>query len=144
MSSIFRECPITTNKRLESLDLVSFTPVTKIKDISTVKYVPSANLNIRAILDFSAPIKASLYIPPSITTRSRDIQQRETDHLTKLFFIAFLIAIPTFIVGVVGMSLVPKSNAFRRWCEQPIWGGAMRSVVALWILATFVQTYVNR
>lgn len=72
------------------------------------------------------------------------MQQRETSHLTGLFLGALVLAIPTFVVGVVGMDLVPKGSGFRTWCEEPIWGGAMRSVIALWILATLTQAFVNR
>lgn len=132
------------NKRLESLSIISFSRVTKLKDIITITYIPSSNLTIRDILQFPEPVKASLYTPPSLTSRSREIQLREANHLTKLCIISFIIAIPTFVIGVVGMSLLPKSNSFRKWCEQPIWGGAMRSVLASWILATLVQSYVNR
>lgn len=139
-----RKCPAVINNRLESLEIISFTRVTKIKDICTITYVPSQELTIRDLLRFPDPIKASLYTPPNLTFRSREMQLRETNHLTKLLVASFIIAIPTFIIGVVGMSLLPKTNRFRKWCEEPIWGGAMRSVIALWILATLVQSYVNR
>ncbi|KAF9513562.1 hypothetical protein BS47DRAFT_1457376 [Hydnum rufescens UP504] len=132
------------NARLESLGVISFTPVTITNPRSTIKYTPSESLSIRTILDFPPPLKATLYSPPSIITRSRDVQERETWRVTKLFFISFLIAIPTLVIGVVGMSVLPKHNAFRQWSETPIWGGAMRSVIALWILATLVQSVVGR
>lgn len=139
-----RKCPVAINNRLESLDIISFTRVTKLKDVSAITYVPSPKLSIRDLLQFPEPVKASLFTPPSLTSRSREMQLRETKHLTKLFIASFLISIPTFIIGVIGMSLLPKTHRFRKWCEQPIWGGAMRSVIALWILATLVQSYVNR
>jgi len=144
LCTINRLGPAAVNDHLESLDLVSFTRVEKPKDICIVSYVPSPEVTIRDLLQFPDPVKASLYTPPSLTSRSREMQMRETNHITKIFIVSFIIAIPTFIIGVVGMSLLPKTNDFRKWCEQPIWGGAMRSVIALWILATIVQTYVNR
>ena len=138
------DLPAKVNARLESLGLISFTPVTNTKHHSSIKYIPSQALTIRTILDFPPPIKASLYTPPSLITRSRDVQERETSHLMKLFLVSFLIAIPTLVIGVVGMSLLSRKNSFRRWCQTPIWGGAMRSVIALWILASLIQFGVGR
>ncbi|KAF8323395.1 heavy metal translocatin, partial [Clavulina sp. PMI_390] len=134
----------TVNTRLESLGLISFTPVTKVKDLTTVAYIPSPELNIRTILAFPPPLKVSLFTPPNASSRSREIKLRETKHLELLWAASFLLAIPTFIIGVVGMDLVHPGNPFRTWCEQPIWGGAMRSVIALWVLATVMQVLVNR
>ena len=35
--------------------------------------------------------------------------------------IATLFAIPTFIFGIVAMSLLPKHHPFRVWVEDPLW-----------------------
>jgi P-type Cu+ transporter len=58
---------------------------------------------------------------------------------------AAIFTIPTFIIGVVGMMLLPQGNHFRQWCEGiGWWGGASRAVILLWIIATIVQFGIAR
>ena len=52
---------------------------------------------------------------------------------------SFAFVIPTFVIGVLAMDFLPGHNRFRMWWEAPLWGGATRTAVVLWIMATFVQ-----
>ena len=51
-------------------------------------------------------------------------------------------AIPTFILGIVGMSLLPKTNSFRVYLDEPLWVGSVSRVTwAMFIISTFVYFY---
>jgi Cu+-exporting ATPase len=67
------------------------------------------------------------------------LQAREARKVARLFAIATLFAIPTFVVGIIGMVALSKTHPFRRHIEQPVWGGAALGVIVLWVLATPVQ-----
>ncbi|KAF9529911.1 E1-E2 ATPase-domain-containing protein [Crepidotus variabilis] len=131
-------------RQLSQLGLISFTPVTIGIPISTIVYRPSSTLNIRHILNFDKPIQAFVHHRPSAHALSQENQRKEAKHLSILLLLAFLIAIPTFIIGVLGMTVLPSMNAFRMWCEAYIWGGCQRAVLALLVLATIAQLTVNQ
>ncbi len=112
--------------------------------VAKVEYQPSKELTIRHILSFSKPIIASIRQRPSIHVLSQEAQRREAKTLSYLLLLSFVIAIPTFVIGVLGMTLLPKSNPLRIWCEEIIWGGCERAVVALFVLGTIAQLAVNQ
>ncbi|KAF9247029.1 heavy metal translocatin [Melanogaster broomeanus] len=86
--------------------------------------------------------KASLYQPPSLEQRTRSIQLREQSTLLKRLLFTFIVAIPTLIIGVVYMSLVPSGNATRIYLMEPMWNGnASRIQWSLFFLATPVMFY---
>ena len=59
--------------------------------------------------------------------------------LIRLVF-CFIIAIPTFLIGVVWMSLVPQDDPIRMYWDEAMWAGkATRLEWALFFLATPVQ-----
>ncbi|PVG02053.1 heavy metal translocatin [Serendipita vermifera] len=134
------------NEYLSSLKLQSFTPLSSSSWLSTLRYTPTETLTIRAILSKSPhPFTASLYTPPSLYSRSREIQRKEARKTLRLFLASTVFAIPTFIIGIVGMLLLPETNPFRQWCQGVgWWGGASRAVILLWILATLVQFGIAR
>lgn len=129
---------------MELLGLKSFTPVTTDTFITTITYAPTPALTIRDILNFEPPIHASIYTPPSMMDRTREMLKNETRKLEKLFLSSAILAGPTFVFGMLVMNILPDGNRWKVWCEAPVWGGATRSVIALWALATLVQGYVNR
>jgi len=112
--------------------------------ISTITYRPSKELTIRHILNFPVPVVALTRKRPSIHVLARESQRQEAKSLSSLLFLSFLIAIPAFVIGVLGMSLLPKSNSLRMWCEEFVWGGCQRAVFALFILSTLSQLAVNQ
>ncbi|OAP63425.1 hypothetical protein AYL99_02652 [Fonsecaea erecta] len=125
----------------------TITQLPTLKDpILTVTYRPSPQLNIRsfiAVVDAShEALKASVYHPPTLEERSRRLQRKEMKHILGRLLFTGIVAIPTFIIGVVYMSLVPGSNATRRWWEQPILAGqAMRMEWALFFMTTPVMVF---
>ncbi|KIJ11800.1 hypothetical protein PAXINDRAFT_15377 [Paxillus involutus ATCC 200175] len=86
--------------------------------------------------------KASLHRPPTLEQRTRSIQLRERRALVKRLLFMFVFAIPTFIIGVVYMSLVPSGNRTRDYFMESMWNGnASRIQWSLFFLATPVMFY---
>lgn len=131
---------------LGGLGLLDFTPIAETTYVTTLRYAPGYSLNIRSILSgVPRPFGAGFYQRPSVYSRSREIQRKEAKNTLRLFLASAIFAIPTFIIGVVGMLLLPKTNSFRIWCEGiGWWGGVTRAVLLLWVLATCVQFGIAR
>ncbi|KAJ4525300.1 hypothetical protein HRR83_000979 [Exophiala dermatitidis] len=115
--------------------------------IITIVYRPAPpDFTVRSFISVinaaDEAFRASVYHPPTLEERSRRLQRKEQNHiLCRLIFTA-IVAIPTFIIGIVYMSLVPKSNSTRQWFEEPILAGnAMRMEWALFFLTTPVMFY---
>ncbi|KAJ5132519.1 hypothetical protein N7448_006677 [Penicillium atrosanguineum] len=143
-----RHCP---EKVLASLDTLSDVTVEETlcekNPIVKVAYTPNPPfLTVRSILatvnGANGAFTASIYHPPSIEDRSRAMQLHERRRLlTRLLFV-FAAAIPTFIIGIVFMSLVSSSNPVRMYLDQTIWSGSVtRTEWALFIMATPVMVY---
>ncbi|CCL99412.1 uncharacterized protein FIBRA_01430 [Fibroporia radiculosa] len=100
---------------------------------------------IRAISlspESATPFTVSIYHPPSLEDRARYMQDREKRHLLQRFFFALIVTIPTFIISIVYMDLLPSSNTGRQWFERPMWSGnASRATWSLFFLATPVMFY---
>lgn len=68
------------------------------------------------------------------------MQLRERRRLLLRLLLSFIVAIPTFLISVVWMSLVPSTNRVRIFFQQNIWTGAdTRAEWALFFLATPVM-----
>ncbi|MCJ1402556.1 hypothetical protein MMC11_005776 [Xylographa trunciseda] len=86
--------------------------------------------------------RTTIYHPPSMEDRSRAMQIHERNRMLKRLLLSFVVAIPTLLIGVIWMSLVPSSNYVRQFFEQPSWSGnATRAEWALFILATPVMFF---
>ena len=112
----------------------------------TVRYEPTSAVNIRrvkyAIESADPVIVASVYHPPSMEERSHAVHQRESAHILRHLLFTLVVAIPSFIIGIVFMSLVSQDNPTRLWLEEPIWAGnAMRMDWAMFIMTTPVMFY---
>jgi Cu+-exporting ATPase len=80
--------------------------------------------------------------PPSLEERAQRMQVREQRRLLIRIALAFIVAIPTFILGVVFMSLVKKGSTVRMYMEESMWAGrASRLEWALFILSTPVMFF---
>lgn len=84
----------------------------------------------------------SVYKPPTLEERTRRMHAREQRALLKRLLFSVIAAIPTFIIGIVYMSLIPKHDATRMWFMVPLWAGNVsRMEWALFILATPIMFY---
>ena len=110
--------------------------------ILRISYLPRPpDLTIRTIIasidSVNDAFKTSIYSPPTIEERSQAIQRHERDRLLVRLIFSAIVAIPTLLIGVIWMSLVPPSNTIRKYFAQQAWSGVVkRTDWALFILAT--------
>jgi len=115
--------------------------------IVKVTYTPNPpSLTVRSILatvnETHDAFAASIYHPPSIEDRSRVMQLHERRRLLSRLLFVLSAAIPTFLVGIVFMSLVSSDNPIRMYLDQTIWSGSVtRTEWALFIMSTPVMFY---
>ena len=138
-------------RALEKLGEVTVTkPLTSHTDpIVTVEYTPSPpEFTIRTItraIETSGDdgqFTAVIHRPPSLEDRARHMQRREQRHILWRLLFSIVAAIPTFIIGIVYMTLVQSDDSTRMWFMQPMWtGNVSRAEWALFFLATPVMFY---
>jgi len=140
------ECPSEVIQRLQNVPgIIDFTPITLKDPVVVVRYKPSPpDITLRTIFDGIRTDRFNPSLEKRITLeeRSRLLQIREQRHILWRIIAAVILAIPTFIIGIVYMTLVPRSNPGAIYWKTPIWGNASRDVVALFFLATPVQFFI--
>lgn len=99
--------------------------------ILKVSYTPNApSFTIRHILasiSMADPnLKASLHHPPTLEERSQKINAREQRRLLLRTALSVAVAVPTFLITIVFMSLVQSENSVRQFFMQPMWSGEVR------------------
>ena len=115
--------------------------------VMTVSYIPNPpQLTARHILSVIGAshdsFSASIFQPPTQEERSQSMRRREQRHILLRLLFTLIIAIPTFVIGIVFMSLVPSNNPSRQWLEQPVWAGNVtREEWALLIMTTPVMFF---
>ncbi|KAF3761463.1 heavy metal translocatin [Cryphonectria parasitica EP155] len=122
------------------------TEPTQAKPIMKIAYVPEApNFTIRHILaavEAGDPaLQVSIYHPPSLEERSKMAQHQHQRRLLYRAIFTFIVAIPTFILGVVYMSLIPDPNTSKDFLTRPWVSGISRAQIAMFILATPVYFF---
>jgi len=100
-----------------------------------VEYIPKApELTIRTIIssisEADPALEVGVYHPPTIEERSRRIHAREQKLILARVVLTLVLAIPTFVIGIVYMNLVPDSNHTRMYLMEKSQGVA----IAEWIL----------
>lgn len=116
------------------------------RPIMKLIYTPEApSFTIRHILaavEASDPaLRASIYQPPSLEERSKMAQHKHQLQLLYRAVLTFVVAIPTFVIGIVYMSLVPDPNSSKDYLMMPWVSGISRAQIALFILATPVYFF---
>lgn len=112
-------------------------------------YIPdSPNVTIRGILEkikgISGNFKLNIVKPLSVEERSALIAQKEQKKLLYRLILSVIVAIPTFIIGVVAMGLVPSKDHMRMYLEESMWKGAVsRNTWALFFLATPIYFFAD-
>ncbi|KAI5464736.1 E1-E2 ATPase-domain-containing protein [Mariannaea sp. PMI_226] len=142
-------CPERISTTLKSLGLSRLDIVQEPSPrnpILKVHYTPQApNFTIRHILKAieaaDTSLHASIHHPPSLEERSRAIRAKHQRSLLQREILTIIIAIPTFILGIVYMSLVPRTNPERMYLMKPWTSGLSRLDIALFILATPVYFF---
>ncbi|KAI1480987.1 heavy metal translocatin [Daldinia eschscholtzii] len=129
---------------LQNLEVIS-SPSRK-RPILKIAYTPVVpSFTIRRILlaiEASDPaFKASIYHPPTLEERSKRIHAHHQKQLFIRALFTTIVVIPTFIIGVVYMSLVPNSDAAKMYLMEPWRSGISRAQLALCIMATPVYFF---
>jgi Cu+-exporting ATPase len=112
------------------------------RPILSIKYRPDPpNFTLRdmfqTIICVNPNFKPSVYHPPTIEERAREMHTQERRRILFRLVLSVIIAVPTFVLGIVFMSLVKDTNPIRRYVMEPMWAGnATRLNWALFILAT--------
>lgn len=116
-------------------------PLTLKNAILKVSYTPNApTFTIRNIIERISAVEPSIipsiYHPPTLEERSRQLHRREQLRILIRVIVTLIIAIPTLIIGIVYMSLVDEHNAGRMFLMHPLRAGISRAQWALFIMAT--------
>lgn len=127
-------------------DIEIVTEPTQTRPILKIAYVPDApSFTVRHILaaiEASDPaLQASIYHPLSLEERSKMAQHNHQRQLLYRALFAFAVAIPTFIIGIVYMSLIPDPNTSKDYLMMPWVSGISRAQIAMFILATPVYFF---
>lgn len=111
-----------------------------------LRYTPNApRFTIRHILrgiEATDPsLHAKIHHPPTLEERSRAIRAKHTRELLYRQILTAVIAIPTFVFGIVYMNLVPESNSTNHYLMMPWVSGLSRLEIILFALATPVYFF---
>ena len=90
----------------------------------------------------SSPFVVTIHKTLSLEDRAQLLQAKEKRSLLYRLGFSAIVAIPTFIIGVVSMSLVSSQNSTKKFFMEPMWSGnASRLQWSLFFLATPVMFY---
>jgi Cu+-exporting ATPase len=112
------------------------------KPILHIKYVPDPpSFTIRRIVatieSLNPAFHPSAFHPPTLEERARQMHAQERARILFRLILCIIVAIPTFILGIVFMSLVSSKNPIRKYLMGNMWAGNVtRLNWALFILAT--------
>lgn len=94
----------------------------------------------------SSGFHVTIVHPLTLEERSKLIAQHERQSLVSRTLFVFVISIPSFVVGMIGMSLAMSPNlsphSFWAWLQRPLWLGSVSiATCILFILSTPVYFY---
>ncbi|KFY11237.1 hypothetical protein V491_07305, partial [Pseudogymnoascus sp. VKM F-3775] len=136
-------CPEKVLRSLEVFgDAIHIDKPLRIKDpILRLSYLPQLpNFTIRDIIatisGLDPKFEVSIYHPPTLEERSLALHAQQQRRLLIRVALTIAIAIPTFVIGIVFMSLVPSSNQSKHWLMTPWRAQVSRSQWILFLLST--------
>ncbi|KAK3669267.1 hypothetical protein LTR78_010841 [Recurvomyces mirabilis] len=117
-----KHCPGRVTEALERLSqrVAIKLPLTTRKPILRMSYTPHApKFTVRDILSAisaaDTALTPAIHHAPSMMERARQMQARVRQRVLRRVVLAAIVAIPTFIIGIVFTSLVPSTNPGRRY-----------------------------
>ncbi len=143
-------CPEKIARCLEKISQIKHAESLTLQDpILRVTYEPSPpDFTIRdvisatAIMSDTTQLRVTVHSPPPPEDRAQLVQAQERRNILYRLGFSVIIAIPTFIIGVVFMSLASPRNPTRKFLVEPMWtGNASRIQWSLFFLATPVMFY---
>ena len=151
VNGIFCEhCPLRILEALNSKfsERVRIEKIPSLKDPTlSIVYEPCLpTFTIRDIVSTINSVNESfetlVYHPPSVEDRSKAMQVYERKRIFRRLVLSFVIAMPTLLIGVIWMDLVPSSNHIRSFFQKSVWAGNVtRAEWSLFILATPVMFF---
>jgi P-type Cu+ transporter len=142
-------CPEKVMQSLDKMSHILHTELLTLQNpIFRLTYEPSPpTFTIRDVISAitssnSPPFRVTIHKPLTLEDRARIARVKEKRNILYRLGFAVIVAIPTFIIGVVFMSLVPFKNPIRNYLMEPMWmGNASRIQWSLYFLATPVMFY---
>ncbi|KAF1932291.1 heavy metal translocatin [Didymella exigua CBS 183.55] len=143
-------CPSNIRRRIKDkfgdFVVINEPPLTLTSPTLHIEYLPAPpNFTIRLIFDTitsnNLSLKLSVYHPPTIEERAGAMHAAERRRTMRHLIVCIIVALPTFILGIAFMSLVPANNQTRKYIMEPLTGNATRLSWALFILAIPVYVY---
>ncbi|KAI1772279.1 heavy metal translocatin [Hypoxylon cercidicola] len=122
------------------------TKPTRQAPILAINYVPATpHFTIRRILEAiqatDPAFKASIYHRPTLEEESKQLDALHQRQMRLRAWFTSMVAIPTFVIGVIYMSLMPDHNAGKMFLMEPWTSGISRAQIALCIMATPVYIF---
>ncbi|KAJ6457362.1 E1-E2 ATPase-domain-containing protein [Mycena sanguinolenta] len=146
-----KHCPMKAMAALEALGprvVVTSLLTSHTDPVVTLSYEPDPpSFTIRTIISAlesanSPPFDVTIHRPPSLEDRARTMRAQERRRLLVRLLFTIVVAIPTFVIGIVFMSLVKDGNPTKDYLMAPMWtGNTSRSTWALFFLALPVMFY---
>jgi Cu+-exporting ATPase len=94
------------------------------------------------IVTLNSDFKPCVFHPPTIEERAREMHAHERKRILFRLVLCIVIAIPTFILGIVFMSLISSTHPIRKYIMGTMWAGNVtRLNWSLFILATPVYFF---
>jgi heavy metal translocating P-type ATPase len=141
-------CPDRVTKSLAGFQrqLEVVTPPTRQRPIIKLTYIPDApSFTVRTILaaiEASDPgFTAAIYHPPSLEERSKQIQRKHRLQILYRVIFAGIVCIPSFIIGILYMSILPHDTPSKHFLMKPWTSGINRAQISLFIMATPVYFF---
>ncbi|KAG9188844.1 hypothetical protein G6011_07549 [Alternaria panax] len=117
-------------------------PLSLQQPILHVRYIPDpSRFTIRKIFakieSLNPAFQPSVFHPPTLEERAREMHAQERTRILFRLILCVIVAIPTFVLGIVFMSLISSKNPVRKYLMGNMWAGNVtRLNWALFILST--------
>ncbi|KAJ8102971.1 hypothetical protein POJ06DRAFT_299255 [Lipomyces tetrasporus] len=144
------QCPRRINEALqeygESVEIHSG-PVTIDNNVIRLSYIPSIpSVTLRGIIkdlsSLSSQFTFTIIHPPTLEERAQQIALSERRRIAFRMVLSIVVAIPTFIIGIVMMMLLPKSSYLNQYVMEPMWAGRVgRGIWAVFFMSTVVYFF---
>jgi heavy metal translocating P-type ATPase len=122
-------------------------PISLQQPILHIRYAPNPpRLTIRKIFatieSLNPAFQPSVFHPPTLEERAHQMHTQERTRILFRLMLCIVVAIPTFVLGIVFMSLISSKNPIRKYLMGNMWAGNVtRLNWALFILSTPVYFF---
>ncbi|KZZ97523.1 ATPase, P-type, heavy metal translocating [Moelleriella libera RCEF 2490] len=143
------KCPdriLMTLKNLSTSHIEILKAPSRDQPFLRIRYTPRApRFTIRQVLkaiEATDPsLEASIFHPPTLEERSKAIRAKHQREMFWRMMLTLVLAVPTFVLGIVYMSLVDESDATKQHLMEPWRSGLSRMQIILFALSTPVYFF---